>query len=62
MYPKARIDALTDGNFAVTMTILVLDVRLPDELRPADAAGLARALKQLWSKVFPYLLSFFPIS
>ena len=59
MYPKARIDALTDGIFAVAMTILVLDVRLPDEFRPADAAALARALKQLWPKVFPYLLSFY---
>jgi uncharacterized membrane protein len=59
MYPKARIDALTDGVFAVAMTILVLDVRLPDEFRPADAAALARALKQLWPKVFPYLLSFY---
>jgi uncharacterized membrane protein len=59
MYPKSRIDALTDGIFAVAMTILVLDVRLPDEFRPSDAAALARALRQLWPKVFPYILSFY---
>jgi len=59
MYPKARIDALTDGIFAVAMTILVLDLRLPDEFHPSDAAALAHALRQLWPKVFPYVLSFY---
>jgi uncharacterized membrane protein len=58
MYPKARIDALTDGIFAVAMTMLVLDVRLP-EFHRADAAALARALKQLWPKAFPYIPSFY---
>jgi uncharacterized membrane protein len=42
MYPKARIDAVTNGVFAVAMTILVLDVRLPDEFRPCGGGG-ARA-------------------
>jgi hypothetical protein len=57
MYAKARIDALTDGIFAVAMTILVLDVRLPDEFR-LRTRRRSRARKQLWPKVFPYLLSF----
>jgi uncharacterized membrane protein len=35
MYPKARLDALTDGLFGVAMTILVLDVRLPDDFHRA---------------------------
>lgn len=59
MYPKARIDALTDGIFAVAMTILVLDLRLPDEFRPADDAALTHALIGLWPKFFPYVLSFY---
>jgi uncharacterized membrane protein len=59
MYPKARIEALTDGLFGVAMTILVLDVRLPDDFHPADQAALARALLALWPKFFPYLLSFY---
>ena len=37
MYPKARLDALTDGLFGVAMTILVLDVRLPDNFHPHTA-------------------------
>ncbi len=59
MYPKARIDALTDGLFGVAMTLLVLDVRLPDGFYPADQAALAHALKDLWPKFFPYVLSFY---
>jgi uncharacterized membrane protein len=59
MYSKARIEALTDGIFAVAMTILVLDVRLPDDFHPADQAALVRALLALWPKFFPYVLSFY---
>jgi uncharacterized membrane protein len=44
MYPKSRVDALTDGLFAVAMTILVLDLRLPDEFHP-DRSGLVHALR-----------------
>jgi uncharacterized membrane protein len=59
MYPKARIEALTDGIFGVAMTILVLDVRLPDDLHSADQAELVQALLALWPKFFPYVLSFY---
>jgi uncharacterized membrane protein len=59
MYPKVRIDALTDGIFAVAMTILVLDLRLPDEFHPVDDGALAKALLDLWPKFFPYALSFY---
>lgn len=58
MYPKSRIDALTDGLFGVAMTILVLDVRLPDA-SPVSDAGLVSALKDLWPRFFPYGLSFY---
>jgi uncharacterized membrane protein len=57
-YPRVRLDALTDGIYAVAMTLLVLDVRLPDDFRPETAAELSRGLIGLWPKVFPYLLSF----
>jgi uncharacterized membrane protein len=58
MYPRARIDALTDGVFAVAMTLLVLDVRLPDDFRPHDAGELIAALRGLTSKFVPYAISF----
>jgi uncharacterized membrane protein len=58
MYPKSRIDALTDGLFGVAMTLLVLDLRLPAEFHP-DRAALVQALEDLWPKFFPYALSFY---
>jgi uncharacterized membrane protein len=58
MFPKARLDALHDGIFSVAMTLLVLDVRLPEEFHPRDAADLSRAIVNLWPKFLPYLLSF----
>ena len=40
------------------MTILVLDLRLPDSFDP-DQSGLTHALAGLWPKFFPYALSFY---
>ena len=34
MYPKARLDALSDSIFGVALTLLVLDVRLPETFHP----------------------------
>jgi uncharacterized membrane protein len=58
MYPKARLDALHDGIFSVAMTLLVLDVRLPDDFHPADGGELVHGLIKLWPKFLPYFLSF----
>jgi uncharacterized membrane protein len=57
-YPRVRIDALTDGIFAVAMTLLVLDIRLPDELHPADSKELLHGVLELIPKLFVYALSF----
>jgi len=57
MYPKARLDALTDCSFAVARALVVLELRVPDQPVP-DSAALWQALKDLWPKFFPYLLSF----
>ena len=60
MYPKNRLEALTDGIFAVAMTLLVLDLRIPDEIgRPTDEESLVHALLALTPKLIPYLLSFY---
>jgi uncharacterized membrane protein len=58
MYPKNRLDALSDAVFGVAMTLLVLDVRLPEEFRPHDANELLQALFGLMAKFLPYALSF----
>ena len=58
MFSKARLDTLSDGVFSVAMTLLVLDVRLPEDFHPRDGNELVEALIGLWPKFFPYLLSF----
>lgn len=59
MFPKGRVEALTDGIFAVAMTILVLDLRLPEHLEVQSQADLLQALLDLGSNFVPYLLSFY---
>ncbi|MEP9379821.1 TMEM175 family protein [Aquabacter sp. CN5-332] len=58
-FPKARVDALTDGIFAFAMTLLVLDVRLPADLPIASAGELTAHLLSLGPQIFTYLISFF---
>jgi len=58
MFSKARLDTLSDGIFAVALTLLILDVRLPDDFHPNDNAELLQGLAGLWTKFLPYLLSF----
>jgi uncharacterized membrane protein len=58
MFSKARLDTLSDGIFGVAMTLLILDVRLPDDFHPKDGAELVQGLVALWPKFLPYVLSF----
>ena len=58
MFSKARLDTLSDGIFGVSMTLLVLDVRLPDGFHPQDGNELLQGLLNLWPKFLPYVLSF----
>ena len=34
MILKSRLDALTEGVFSVAMTLLVIDLRLPENFQP----------------------------
>ncbi len=60
-FPRPRIDALTDGIFAFAMTLLVLDLHLPD-LPVKDSAALIADLAGLWQKYLAYLISFFVLA
>ncbi|MDR3454995.1 MAG: TMEM175 family protein [Rhodoferax sp.] len=51
LYPRVRLEALSDGIFAVAMTLLVLDIRLPDDFHPARASDLLQGLLDLLPKV-----------
>jgi uncharacterized membrane protein len=57
-----RLEAFSDGVFAIAITLLILDVRVPRP--PGDAAvpfDLGRALVRLWPDLLAYLLSFVTI-
>lgn len=60
-FPRARLDALTDGIFAFAMTLLVLELHLPD-LPVKDSAALIADLAALWQKYLAYLISFFVLA
>jgi uncharacterized membrane protein len=58
MFSKARLDTLGDGIFGVAMTLLILDVRLPDDFHPRDGAALLQGPIDLWPKFLPFVLNF----
>lgn len=56
--PRTRLDALTDGVFAVAMTLLVIDLKLPERFNPTSAAEVVHGLAELQTQFFVYVLSF----
>ena len=55
-----RLIFFSDAVFAIVMTLLVLDIRVPDV--PSDRAQEVPGLVfELWPKIFSYLLSFLVI-
>jgi uncharacterized membrane protein len=54
-----RIGAFSDGVFAIAITLLVLDLKVPTELTGPDlGAALAAALGQAMPRFFTFALSF----
>jgi uncharacterized membrane protein len=56
---KHRIEALTDGIYAVAMTLLVLELKLPEVPAPVSDDALSQALLHLLPKIVAWILSFF---
>jgi uncharacterized membrane protein len=60
MMSSRRLEAFSDGVFAIAITLLVLDLAVPP--RAGSAPGsLARALAHQWPSYFAYLVSFLVI-
>src|SRR5215208_200316 len=51
---KNRVEALSDGVFAIVITLLILDIRVPD----VDYSRLAEALVEILPRIFAYVISF----
>jgi uncharacterized membrane protein len=58
---KARLDALADAMFGVAMTLLVIDIRLPEDFTPSNATELWHAVLELKSKALVYVVTFFVV-
>jgi len=59
MVPKHRLDGITDAVFGVAMTLLVIDLRLPESFFPHGAGELTRAIIDLSTQFLAYAISFF---
>jgi TMEM175 potassium channel family protein len=55
---KLRLDALTDGVFAVAMTLLVIDLKLPENFHPTTADEFLHGLAELQTQFLVYVISF----
>jgi len=62
MYPRHRLDGLGDAIYGVSITLLVLDIRIPDAVSTIDNAGFLALLRALWPHMLPYLISFVVLS
>jgi len=56
-----RVEAFSDGVFAIAITLLVLEIRVPTAAQLVSPDTLARALGELWPSYFGYALSFVTI-
>lgn len=54
LHPE-RLNFLTDGVYAIAMTLLVLELKVPEHLRPDQVLP---ALLENWPKFFAYLIGF----
>lgn len=53
-FPRHRLDALVDAVLAITMTLLVLELRLPEDIH----GDLVAALSGLTPKIISWIVSF----
>lgn len=57
-----RVILFSDAVFAIIITIMVLDIRLPEGIKHADPAHVKQAFLELIPKALAYGLSFFLVS
>ena len=53
-----RLEAFSDGVFAIAITLLVLEIRVPPASQIADPDRLLAALADLWPSYLGYVISF----
>ena len=59
---KHRLEALTDGIFAVAMTLLVIELKIPESAHISSGEQLLAALLHLVPKFIGWIISFFVLA
>jgi uncharacterized membrane protein len=57
----ARLEAFSDGVFAIAITLLVLEIKVPRFSEPASSATLSQALLREWPAYLALITSFFTV-
>ena len=55
---NSRLEAFCDGVFAIAITLLIIDIKIPSTEKIGSTADFVRALKHIAPSIFAFLLSF----
>jgi len=57
-HPNTRLEAFCDGVFAIALTLLIIDIKIPASARIGTTHELWLALRHLGPSIFAFVLSF----
>src|SRR5262245_56126052 len=56
--PNSRLEAFCDGVFAIALTLLIIDIKIPATSEINTSADLWQALRHIVPSIFSFVLSF----
>ncbi len=59
--PNTRLEAFCDGVFAIALTLLIIDIKIPSTVEFSSTSELWLAIKHIMPSIFAFILSFFII-
>lgn len=62
IFSKSRVEAFSDGIFAIIITLLVLEIKVPHLEDHHSRADLLKALLSLFPKFISWIISFFTVA
>ncbi len=62
LFSKSRVEAFSDGIFAIIITLLVLEIKVPHIEEHDSATSLLEALLGLLPKFLSWIISFFTVA
>ncbi len=61
-FSKSRVEAFSDGIFAIIVTLLVLEIKVPHVEDHGSASALTASLIRLFPKFISWIISFFTVA